>query len=43
LNISFPAFDIDMTPSTPQELTEHIRNAPGYLTKILAETGIKLE
>ena len=43
MNISFPDFGIDMTSSTPQELTEHIRNAPGYWTKILAETGIKLE
>ncbi|MFM9972366.1 MAG: Bug family tripartite tricarboxylate transporter substrate binding protein [Burkholderiales bacterium] len=37
------SFGIDMNPSTPQELADHIRNGPAYWAKILAETGIKLE
>lgn len=39
----YAAFGIDITPSTPQELADHIRLAPPYWAKILSETGVKLE
>ena len=39
----YTAFGIDITPSTPQELAEHIRRGPAVWAKIMAEAGVKPE
>jgi tripartite-type tricarboxylate transporter receptor subunit TctC len=39
----YSAFGIDMTPSTPEELGERIKNEAPYWKKIMEEAGVKPE